>query len=118
MRAERQNVMKLLKTDKGFGFFLGAFLSPPLLQPLGGCGAGQSTLSKVLSALSSGEAPLPKEAQKQLQRFETVYRVYSAEPEKKEQLDYFGFAFRRIRVNYVYEISDATLIRRNACWVN
>ena len=102
--------MKLRKTDKGFGFFLGAFLSLAILQPLGGCGAGQSTLSKVLSALSSGETPLPKEAQKQLQRFETVYRVYSAKPEMKEQLDYFGFAFRRIRVNYVHEISDATLI--------
>lgn len=85
-------------------------LALALTSGLAGCSVGQSTLSRVLSALSTDEKPLPAEAQKQLARFETVYKAYSAEPEQQDRLDYFQFAFKRVRANYVSEISDATLI--------
>tara|TARA_Y100000294_G_scaffold130419_3_gene122702 strand:+ start:2081 stop:3523 length:1443 start_codon:yes stop_codon:yes gene_type:complete len=81
-----------------------------LLPSISGCSAGQSTLSRVLDALSNDEKPLPAEAKQQLKRFETVYRAYSTEPDKTERLEYFGFAYRRVRANYVKEIPDATLI--------
>jgi carboxyl-terminal processing protease len=87
-----------------------AFLALALLPALSGCSAGQSTLSRVLQALGSDEKPLPPEAQKQLQRFETVYKAYSTEPDKTDRLEYFDFAYRRVRASYVKEISDATLI--------
>ncbi len=81
-----------------------------LLSSISGCSSGQSTLNRVLSALSGGEKPLPGEAVKQLDRFKTVYRAYSSEPEKTERLDYFDFAYRRVRAGYVSEVPDATLI--------
>ncbi len=81
-----------------------------LLPSLGGCSAGQSTLHRVLSVLRGEEKPLPEEAIKQLDRFKTVYRAYSAAPEETERLDYFNFAYRRVRAGYVSELPDATLI--------
>lgn len=81
-----------------------------LLPSISGCSAGQSTLSRVLQALGNDEKPLPPEAKKQLERFETVYKAYSTEPDKTERLEYFDFAYRRVRASYVKEISDATLI--------
>ncbi len=102
--------MKRKGPSRPFGLTLGALLALALIPSLGGCSAGQTTLSRVLNALLNEEAPLSEEAQKQFQRFETVFKVYSTEPDRTERLDYFGFAFRRVRVNYVTEISDATLI--------
>ncbi|MFQ5766214.1 MAG: S41 family peptidase, partial [Rhodospirillales bacterium] len=87
-----------------------ALLALALVPGLAGCSVGQSTLGRVLSALSTDEKPLPAAAQKQLARFETVYKAYSAEPEQRDRLDYFHFAFKRVRANYVSEISDANLI--------
>ena len=81
-----------------------------LLPSISGCSAGQSTLSRVLQALGNDKKPLPPEAKKQLERFETVYKAYSTEPNKTERLEYFDFAYRRVRASYVKEISDATLI--------
>lgn len=81
-----------------------------LLPSLGGCSTGQSALHRVLSVLRGEEKPLPEEAIKQLDRFKTVYRAYSAAPEETERLDYFNFAYRRVRAGYVSEVPDATLI--------
>jgi carboxyl-terminal processing protease len=90
--------------------WLWAALALFLLPALNACGSGQSTLSRVLDVLRSDSAPLPVEAQKQMDRFKTVYRAYSTAPDKTERLDYFDFAFRRVRTSYVREIPDATLI--------
>ena len=85
-------------------------LALALSQSLSGCSTGQSAISQVLKVLGAGEKPLPEEAVKQLERFRTVYRAYSSAPEKTERLDYFNFAYRRVRAGYVREIPDATLI--------
>jgi carboxyl-terminal processing protease len=81
-----------------------------LLPVLVSCAGGQSTLSRVLDILRSDSAPLSAETQRQLDRFKTVYRAYATNPEWTERLDYFNFAFRRVRASYVREIPDATLI--------
>ena len=85
-----------------------------LLSSISGCSAGQSTLSRVLQALGNDEKPLPPEAKKQLERFETVYKAYSTEPDKTERLEYFDFAYRRVRASYVKEISDAICAIRSS----
>jgi len=95
---------------KRLGVILGMLFVLALAPLLSGCSTGQSTLARVLNVLNNDEKPLSPEALKQLQRFETVYKVYSSEPTKRERLDYFGFAFRRVRAGYVTEVSDATLI--------
>ncbi|NQU61288.1 MAG: S41 family peptidase [Rhodospirillales bacterium] len=102
--------MKRLGLPRSLGLRLGAILALALLPALSGCTGGQSTLGRVLSHLTSEETPLSEEAQIQFDRFKTVFKAYSAEPENKERLDYFGFAFRRVRTSYVSYISDATLI--------
>jgi carboxyl-terminal processing protease len=96
---------------RGFRFVLASLALALALSPaLSGCSAGQSTLRQVLKALGAGEKPLPEEAKKQLQRFRTVYRAYSSAPDETERLEYFNFAYRRVRASYVREIPDATLI--------
>jgi len=102
--------MKLQGPPRALGLMVGASLALALLPSLSGCSAGQSTLNRVLEALGRDETPLPPEALKQLERFKTVYKVYSADPDEKDRLDYFDFAYRQVRVSYVQEISDATLI--------
>jgi carboxyl-terminal processing protease len=87
-----------------------AFIAVLLLSSLVGCTSGQTTLHRVLNALSSDEEALPEGAKKQLERFKTVYRAYSADPEQTDRLDYFDFAYRRVRAGYVSKIPDATLI--------
>ncbi|MBC8339031.1 MAG: S41 family peptidase [Rhodospirillales bacterium] len=88
----------------------GGILALVLSISLSGCSSGQSTLSRVLSVLRTDSAPLSEETQKQLDRFKTVYRAYSSQPDKMDRLDYFDFAFRRVRAGYVRKIPDATLI--------
>jgi carboxyl-terminal processing protease len=88
------------------GLVLVLALSPAITA----CSSGQSAIGRVISVLTNDETPLPPETQKQLARFETVYKAYSAQPDDIDRLKYFEFAFRRVRVSYVHEVSDATLI--------
>jgi len=81
-----------------------------LLPILYACGTGQSPQFRVLDFLKYGNSSLTEEAQKQLDRFKTVYRAYSTAPDMTEQLDYFNFAFRRMRENYVREVPADSLI--------
>ncbi|NQV83618.1 MAG: S41 family peptidase [Rhodospirillales bacterium] len=92
------------------GLVAAAALAVVLLPVLTSCGSSESTLSRVLNILRTDSAPLPTVAQEQLARFKTVYRAYSSAPEQTERLEYFDFAFRRVRASYVREVPDATLI--------
>lgn len=99
----------IFKKSPGALTVLAAVLAVAVLLP-GGCSSGQTTLHRVLSVLTGDQEPLPEEAKKQLARFKTVYRAYSTEPEETERLDYFDFAYRRVRAGYVSKVPDATLI--------
>jgi len=96
--------------SRRFGIFLVAVLGLSLFASLSGCSTGESTIRQVLRVLGADEQPLPEEAQQQLDRFRTVYRAYSSAPEITDRLEYFDFAYRRVRAGYVREIPDATLI--------
>ncbi len=74
------------------------------------CSGEQAAISRVIGVLTVDETPLPPETLKQLARFETVYKAYANRPDDKERLKYFEFAFRRVRVSYVHDVPDATLI--------
>jgi len=74
------------------------------------CGSGQTAINRVISVLTNDETPLPADALKQLERFDTVFKAYSSQPDDKDRLRYFEFAFRRVRAGYVHDVSDATLI--------
>ena len=81
-----------------------------LLSTLYACGSSQSPQFRVLDFLKYGDSSLSEEAQKQLDRFKTIYRAYSMSPDTTEQLDYFDFAYRRVRSNYVHKVPEASLI--------
>ena len=80
-----------------------------ILPTVSGCvnDAG-SPLSRVLNLVGHG-SPLPKQAVLELERFNQVYQKYATSPDK-DQFNYFTFAFKRIRTNYVYPIPDMELI--------
>ena len=61
--------MKLKGSFRALVFLVPAFIAVVLLSSLVGCASGQTTLHRVLNALSSESDPLPEEAQKQLERF-------------------------------------------------
>jgi len=57
-----------------------------------------------------GQGPaLPEDAQREFVRFEQVFKQYVADDDD-EYLDYFGFAYKRLRASYVREVPDAALI--------
>ena len=103
-------MMKLQGSPRAAGWLTGLIVALVLVPAVTACGSGQSAINRVISVLTNDETPLPAAAQMQLERFETVYKAYSAQPDDKDRLKYFEFAFRRVRVSYVHDVSDATLI--------
>jgi len=84
-------------------------LSLALLPSISGCvGDPQSPLSRVLRVVGGGDQ-LPENAALEFERFSQVFKKYSIDPED-ENLDYFGFAFKRLRTSYVHEVPDSELI--------
>ncbi len=79
-----------------------------LLSGLSGCTDPASPLSKVLSIVGAGSS-LPEEAEREFNRFEQVYKTYASD-EDDEKLDYFRFAYKRLRARYVRAVPDAELI--------
>ncbi len=84
-------------------------MSLALLPTISGCATDPgSPLSRVLRVVGHG-SELPEAAAKEFTRFETTYRKFATRPDD-ERLDYFGFAFKRLRASYVHEVPDADLI--------
>ncbi len=85
-------------------FFLGVAIS------LSGCRVGSSTpLGRVIEAVEDTLSPLPEEAQNQLKRFTKTYFTM-ANPVSTDPLDYFNYAFKRVRSKYVHVVEDKKLI--------
>lgn len=74
------------------------------------CVTNQSAIGRVVKALNEDSSPLPVETRTQLDRFQVVYDTYVADASDRERLDYFNFAFRRVRTSYVYDVNDKDLI--------
>lgn len=80
-----------------------------LLSSISGCVKDSSSpLSSVLDFVGHGPG-LPEDAQREYVRFEQVFKQYVAD-EDDEYLDYFGFAYKRLRASYVKVVPDAALI--------
>ena len=88
------------------GLLLGFALLPTVI----GCTVStQTPLSRVIEAVGDRLQPLPLKTERELQRFAEIYRKYAREP-IQDRLDYFRFAFKRVRTKYVQEVADKKLI--------
>jgi carboxyl-terminal processing protease len=91
---------------------IGAALGPSL----GGCVSADSPLGRVIGAITSDDYVLSREANREIQRFEEVYRTYLKDrADLKDGADdsrmaLFRDVFARVRVEYVREIYDGQLI--------
>jgi len=74
------------------------------------CVTNQSAIGRVVMAMNDEASQLPETTRVELERFARVYDTYVDDATDRERLDYFNFAYRRVRANYVYEIDDAKLI--------
>ena len=84
-------------------------MSLAVLPTISGCVSDpKSPLSRVLNVVGHG-APLSEQAARELERFEDVYQKYASSMDE-DQFDYFVFAYRQIRENYVHKIPDSDLI--------
>lgn len=89
---------------------VGLLMGVALLPTISGCTAGPtSSLGRVIEAVGDRLHPLPPETEREVQRFAETYRRYAASPDQ-DRLDYFGFAFKRVRTKYVREVPDKQLI--------
>ncbi len=88
------------------GLALGAALSPVL----GGCVIEDTTLGRVIGAMGGNRNALSEEGSRQLMRFQAVYNKFSVPGDDASQLEHFGEAFKRVRVDYVRETEDVKLI--------
>ena len=88
---------------------IASLMAIAILPTISGCvNDNGSPLSRVLNLVGHG-SPLPKQAALELERFNQVYKKYATSPDK-DQFNYFTFAFKKIRKNYVYQIPDIDLI--------
>ena len=100
------------KSPRTFLVVTGVLFCLALTPTIGGCTVGQkskSAFSRVMEVVEDSLRPLPPQAKREFQRFAEIYRKYATDP-KKERLDYFGFAYKRVRTKYVRNVSDRQLI--------
>ncbi|MBT6094662.1 MAG: S41 family peptidase [Rhodospirillaceae bacterium] len=89
---------------------IGLLLGAAVLPTLSGCTVGtQSSLSRVIEAVGDRLQPLPPDTAREVARFSEVYKDTAIEP-AQDRLDYFKFAYKRVRAKYVREVPDAQLV--------
>lgn len=85
------------------------FLVTSLISSLSGCSTGPANnLSKALQVVG-GSGTLPPSALTQFNRFKAVFDANFTTP-TESRLDYFSFAYKRLRTSYVRDVSDVKLI--------
>ncbi len=93
-----------------FLLIIGLLLGAAVLPTLSGCSVGsQSSLSRVIEAVGDRLHPLPPDTAREVARFADIYRDTATTP-VQDRLDYFKFAFKRVRAKYVREVPDAQLV--------
>lgn len=103
--------MKRLKgTPQSLLLVIFMLMAGALLSTISACAVGtQTPLERVLRIIGV-EDPLSAEAARELDRFARVYQEYVTDPRDIERLEYFDFAFKRLRTSYVRSVSDSALI--------
>jgi len=84
----------------------GAALGPSL----GGCVSANSPLGRVIGAITADNYGLSPEAEREVGRFEEVYRTYLKDGANDSRIALFRDVFSRVRVEYVREVDDVALI--------
>lgn len=92
------------------GLVVAGVLSVLLFSLITACVTNQSAIGRVVSAMNEDATPLPETTRKELDRFAGVYDTYVKDASDRERLDYFNFAYRRVRASYVYDVDDTKLI--------
>ena len=105
-----QSVKRLKGTPQLFLLAIVMLMAGAALPTISACAMGTQTPLEHVLRIIGVEAPVSAEAKRELERFGRVYRKYAADPRDSEQLEYFDFAFRRLRANYVRPVSDTALI--------
>ncbi len=97
-------------SPQAFLVVVGLLMGVALLPVVSGCTSGPKTsIGRVIEAVGDRLHPLPPETEREVQRFADVYRQYAKSPDQ-DRLDYFGFAFKRVRTKYVREVPDKEMI--------
>lgn len=89
---------------------LAGLLGILLVSVITACVTNQSAIGRVVMAMNDEASQLPENTRHELERFARIYDTYVDDASDRERLDYFNFAYRRVRANYVYEVDDAKLI--------
>ncbi len=87
-----------------------SILGVALVTLITACVTNQSAIGRVVMAMNEETATLPADTLSELERFERVYDTYVDDASDRERLDYFNFAYQRVRANYVYDIDDREMI--------
>lgn len=85
---------------------IGASLTPAL----NGCAGDQAGAERVAHAIGVDPYRLDEEGTKELARFNHVFTTYADNPSDIRELKQFRDVYKRIRSNYVSEVSDRALI--------
>jgi len=96
------------------------FRPPPLLTAIlvgfvlfssvSACTRDQSPITRVLNALYNKDTQLPEATLQELKAFVDVYNRYAKNPEDLDKLNYFKYAFSRVRRSYVRSVNDRDLV--------
>jgi carboxyl-terminal processing protease len=92
------------------GVVLAGVLGVMVASLITACVTNQSAIGRVVTAMNEEATPLPQKTRVELDRFAQVYDTYVKDASDRERLDYFNFAYRRVRASYVYDVDDAKLI--------
>jgi len=88
---------------------IGGLLALALLPGISGCSTNsENPLTRVFRIVGTGQS-LPPAAQREFKRFDEAYHKNVLQADQSH-LDYFGFAFKRLRAGYVRPVSDKELI--------
>ncbi|MEK9670890.1 MAG: S41 family peptidase [Rhodospirillaceae bacterium] len=85
-------------------------VSLALLAFVAACASQETTVTRVMEVLGADRLALSDVSRRELDRFGEIYKRYVSDPEALESLDYFRFAFRRVRATYVREVSDKEIV--------
>lgn len=111
MTSRIPNVKPELKRRRRLSRFAIAGVAGVLLATLiTACVTNQSAIGRVVMAMNQETANLPAKTRTELERFARVYDTYVDDASDRERLDYFNFAYQRVRANYVHEIDDREMI--------
>ena len=110
MRQQLTRVLRKFGLGGVPGYVIAGIVGAFIVAGVTACVTDESAIGRVVMAMNAETTQLPEKTQEELKRFAQVYDTYVADASDRERLDYFNFAYRRVRAAYVYEIEDHKMI--------